>query len=46
MSIYGTSAVGRLSKSQSAKLDERLGCEVWRVGAALGALVMAGEMLS
>ena len=46
MSLYGTTAVGRPSKAQAAELDERLGCEVWRVEAAPGALVVAGEMLS
>jgi len=45
MSLYGTSAVGRLSKAQ-AELDERPGCGVWRVEAAPWALVKAGEMLS
>ena len=46
MSLYGTSAVSRLSKAQAAELDERLGCEVWCVEAALEALVMTREMLS
>lgn len=46
MSLYGNSAVGRLSKARAVGLDERPGCEVWCVEAALKALVMAGEMLS
>jgi hypothetical protein len=45
MSLYRTSAVSRLSKAQ-AELDERLGCEVWRVEAAPGVLVKTREMLS
>ena len=45
MSLYGTSAVGRLSKARAADLGERLGYKVWCVEAAPGALVTAGEML-
>jgi len=46
MSLCGTSAVSRLSRAQAAELDERPGCEVWCVEAALEALVMTRETLS